>query len=226
MGLGIRKHTTPWDNDNWGRGFKESPQAPLVSDAALAQFVSTINTSQFAVWKYILTSSNHEVVALSKCNVSYNDIVSYNEIVSYNRFAPKEHLHPTGMMFVRTYVRTHVHTSRWKILFTPYLVVELSPSAEIWCVCVCMCVYVTSINDGTQILTFLGIHNNRDFLNSRFFCGNLIILNPELHWFLFPDRLQLLHSFPKLCTLHWVKRNISVRYPQRYLCLGCLCSGW
>ena len=44
------------------------------------------------------------------------------------------------MMFVRT--------PRWKILLTPYLVVELSPSAEIWCV------YVTSINDGTQILTF------------------------------------------------------------------------
>ena len=67
--------------------------------------------------------------------------------------------------FVPTYVRACVRTSRWKILFTPYLVVELSPSAEIWCV------YVTSINDGTQILTFLGIDNNRDFQNSRFFCG-------------------------------------------------------
>ena len=40
----------------------------------------------------------------------------------------------------------------------PYLVVELSPSAEIWCV------HVTSINDGAQILTLLGIHNNRNFL--------------------------------------------------------------
>ena len=50
---------------------------------------------------------------------------------------------------VRTYVRTYVRTSRWKILFTQYLVVDLSPSAEIWCV------YVESINDGTQILTFL-----------------------------------------------------------------------
>ena len=87
------------------------------------------------------------------------------------RIAPKEHLHPTGMMFVRAYVCT----SRWKILFTPYLVVELSPSAKIWCV------YVTSISDGTQILTFLKIDNNHDFQNSRFFCGNLIILNPELH---------------------------------------------
>ena len=79
------------------------------------------------------------------------------------------------MMFVRAYVRAYVRTSRWKILFTPYLVVVLSPSAEI------RCVYVTSINDGTQILTFLGIHNNHDFLNSRFFSGDLIILNPELH---------------------------------------------
>ena len=91
--------------------------------------------------------------------------------------APKEHLHPTGMMFVRTCVRAcvraRVRASRWKILITPYLVVELSPSAEIWCV------HVTSINNCTQILTFLGIHNNRDFQNSRFFCGNLIILNPE-----------------------------------------------
>ena len=84
-----------------------------------------------------------------------------------NILAPKEHLRPTGMMFVRT--------SRWKILFTPYLMVELSPSAKIWCV------YVTSITDGTRILTFLGIHNNRDFLNSRFFYGDLIILNPQLH---------------------------------------------
>ena len=74
-------------------------------------------------------------------------------------------------MFVRTYVRAYVRTSRWKIWFTPYLVVELSPSAELWYV------YVTSISDGTQISTFLGIHHNRDFLNSRFFCGNLNILN-------------------------------------------------
>ena len=78
--------------------------------------------------------------------------------------APKEHLRPTGMMFVRTCVRTYVRMSRWKI-FTPYLVVGLSPCAEIWCV------LVTSINDGIQILTFLGIHNNRDFLNFRFFVG-------------------------------------------------------
>ena len=91
-------------------------------------------------------------------------------------------------------VRTYVLTSRWKILFTPYLVIELSPSAETWCV------YVTSINDGTQILTFLEIHNNRDFLNTRFFCGYLIILNHELHLFLFSDRLHLLQSFPDLCT--------------------------
>ena len=90
--------------------------------------------------------------------------------------------------------RTYVRTSRWEILFTTYLVVGLSRSAEIWCV------YVASINDGTQILTFLGIHNNRYFQNSQFFCGDLYILNPEFHWFPFPDRLQLLHFFPELCT--------------------------
>ena len=67
------------------------------------------------------------------------------------------------------------NNARWKIQITPYLVVELLPSAEIWCV------YVTSINDGTQILAFLGIRNNRDFQNSRFFSGNLVNLNPELH---------------------------------------------
>ena len=72
-----------------------------------------------------------------------------------------------GLDCVRRYVRA---TSRWKILFTPYLVVELSPSAEI------LCVHVTSISDGTQILTFLGIDNNRYFQNSRFFCGNLIMM--------------------------------------------------
>ena len=79
------------------------------------------------------------------------------ECIQVTYIAPKEHLHPTGMMFVRT--------SRWKILNTPYLVIELSPSTEIWYVC------VTRINDGTQILTFLGIDNNRDFQNSRF-CSN------------------------------------------------------
>ena len=79
--------------------------------------------------------------------------------------APKEHLRLTGLC---SYVR-------WKILITPYLVVELSPSAEIWCV------YVTSINGGTQILTFLRIDKNRDFQNSRFLYGDLIILNTEWH---------------------------------------------
>ena len=95
----------------------------------------------------------------------------------------------------RTYVRAcvcaYVRASRWKILITPYLVVELSPGAEIWCV------YVTSINDGTQILTLLGIDNNRDFQKARFFCGNLIISNAELHCFVFSDRLHVLHSFPE-----------------------------
>ena len=119
--------------------------------------------------------------------------------------------------YVRAYVRACVRrTSRWKILFTPYLVVELSSSAEIWCA------YVTSVNDGTQILTFLGINNNRDFQNSRPFCGNLVVLKPDLHWFLFSDRFQSLHSLPELCTHSYVKRNISVGYSQRYLCLGYL----
>ena len=109
--------------------------------------------------------------------------------------ATNEHFRLTGLCsHAPTCVRTCMRTSRWKILFTPYLVVELSSSAEIWCV------YVTSIIDGTQILTFLEIHSNRDFQNSRFFCGNWIILNPELHCFLFSDRLQLLYSFPELCT--------------------------
>ena len=80
---------------------------------------------------------------------------------------------------VRSCVRAYVRTSRRKILFTPYLVVELSPNTEIWCV------YVTSINDDTQILTFLVIDNNRDFQKSGFFYGNLIILNPEMHCFIF-----------------------------------------
>ena len=97
----------------------------------------------------------------------------------YFQICSKGALTPNWTVFVRTYVRAYVRacvrTSRWKILFTPHLVVQLSPCAEI------RCVYATSINDGTQILTILGIHNNRDFLKSRFFCGNLIILNPELH---------------------------------------------
>ena len=137
----------------------------------------------------------HQKSQISKIHIfAYGQI--YNTLCNtqfrpehHDHIAPKEHLRPTGMMFVRTYVRTYVRTcvrtSRWKILFTPYLVVELSPSAKIWCV------YVTSINDGTQILTFLGIHNNHDFLNSRFSCGNLIILCPELHWFLFSDRFAI-----------------------------------
>ena len=105
--------------------------------------------------------------------------------------------------YVRAYVRACVHTSRWKILFTPYLMVEQSPSAEIWCA------YVTSINDGTQILIFLWIDNNRDFQNSRFFCGDLIILNHEVHWFRFSDRLYLLNLFSKQRTHSYDKEYLS-----------------
>ena len=43
------------------------------------------------------------------------------------------------------------------------------------------CMYVTSINDSVQILTFPGINNNRDSQNSRFICGELVFLNFELH---------------------------------------------
>ena len=64
---------------------------------------------------------------------------------------------------VRTCVRTYVRASRWEILFLPYLVVGLSLGTEFGSV------YVTRINDGNQILKFLGIDNNCDFQNSRFF---------------------------------------------------------
>ena len=90
------------------------------------------------------------------------------------------HTHTHTHAHTHTRTHTHAHTHIYNTLCntqfrTEYLVVELSPGVEI------QCVYVISINDGTPILTILGIHNNRDFQNSRFFCGNLIILNPELH---------------------------------------------
>ena len=73
---------------------------------------------------------------------------------------------------IHTHARTCVRTSSQlgvsallERLFTPYLVVELSTNAEIWRV------YATSMYDGTQILTFPGINNNRGFRNSRFFYG-------------------------------------------------------
>ena len=112
--------------------------------------------------------------------------------------APKEHLRLTGMMFARTCVRACGRTLRWKILFTPYLVVEVSPSAEIWCV------YVTSINDGTQILTFLGIHNSRYFQNSRFLCGNLIILNLSCIAFYFQIDCN--------CCIHFPNYSLIAKY--------------
>ena len=61
--------------------------------------------------------------------------------------------------YLRVYGRTCVTLEK---LFTPYLVVEQSPSAKIWCL------HVTSINDGAQILAFPGFNNNRDFQNSIF----------------------------------------------------------
>ena len=90
---------------------------------------------------------------------------------------------------------------------------QLSPRAEIWCM------YVTSSNDGTQILAFPGINNNRDFPNSRFFYGDLIVLNSELQWFLFPDRSHLLHLFSELRTGSCAQGIISAGYLQRCLCL-------
>ena len=95
---------------------------------------------------------------------------------------------------VRTCVRACVRKSRWEKLFTPYLVVELSPGAEIWCV------YVTSINNGNHILTFLGIDNNRNFQNSRFFCGNLTILNLSCIVFYFQINSNRYIRFPN-CAL-------------------------
>ena len=72
-----------------------------------------------------------------------------------------------------SYVRTCVTLGN---LFTPYLVVELSRRAEICCRC------ATSINDGTQILIFQGINNNREFENSRFFDEGLVLIS-EWHCF-------------------------------------------
>ena len=72
---------------------------------------------------------------------------------------------PSCAVFVRAHVRLCVHTSRWKKLFTPFLVVELSPRAESWYM------YVTSISDGSQILIFPGINNNHDLQNFDCFHG-------------------------------------------------------
>ena len=94
------------------------------------------------------------MVLRSKHSWQFTTIAILRVAVFSVGIAPKEHLRLTGLC---SYVCTYVRAPRWKISFTPYLVVELSPSAEIRCMC------VTSINDGAQILTFLGIHNNRDF---------------------------------------------------------------
>ena len=78
--------------------------------------------------------------------------------------ATREHLGLTGMTFIRTCVRTHVHTdvrvSRWKKLYSPYLIVVLSPRPGTWCM------YVTSISD-VQILIFPGINITAIFSDSK-----------------------------------------------------------
>ena len=68
-------------------------------------------------------------------------------------------------------------------LFTPHLVVRLSPRAEIWYVC------VPSINDDVQILTFPWFNNNRNFQNSRFLYGDYFKFWKRL--LLFPNRLHI-----------------------------------
>ena len=69
-------------------------------------------------------------------------------VIYHSKIAPTEHLRLTGMMLVHVYVRTYARVPHWRKLVTPYLVVELSPRAEIWCM------YATSSNDDVQILTF------------------------------------------------------------------------
>ena len=96
------------------------------------------------------------VVIIFECYLLF--VTTFKTLSVFDIIAPKEHsLTPNWTVFVRACIRAHERTSRWKILFTSYLGVELSPGAGIWCV------YATSINDCTQILTFLGIQNNRDF---------------------------------------------------------------
>ena len=72
--------------------------------------------------------------------------------------------------------------------------VEQEPSAEIWCI------NVTSINEGTQVLTCLGIHNNRDFLNSRFLYENLLFEILNCIDFYFQIDCNCCNSFPN-CAL-------------------------
>ena len=118
---------------------------------------------------------------------------------------------------MRTCVRTYVcHVGK---LFTPCLVVELSSCAEN------MCMHVTSINVVVQILTLPGINNNRDFQNSRFIYGDLIVLNSEWHWTVFPVKLILLR-FPANSAHRCALGIISVGCSQRYLWLGSICTGW
>ena len=69
--------------------------------------------------------------------------------------------------------------------------------------------YVTSISDDVQIFTFPWMTNHRDFQNSHFFYGQVIILHSKQHCFPFPDLLHLLHSFPELCA-HSCPRELSL----------------
>ena len=82
--------------------------------------------------------------------------------------------------------------------------VELSPRAEIWCA------YIASINDGTQTLTFQGIHNNRDFQDSRFFCGDSIILNSGVDIYFQIDCNCCISRVPVLG-----QRSKRTNYPQK-----------
>ena len=75
-----------------------------------------------------------------------------------------------------------MRASRWNNLFTLYLGVDLLLRAEIWCV------YVTSINDGTQILTFPGIDGIHDFHDYRFFIEAEIVYNSKRLLFALTDK--------------------------------------
>ena len=137
-----------------------------------------------------------------------------------------------------------------KVFLIYIVLLQRSTCAQLgWCLCVRTCVtlenIVHSISRGRRVtkcwnlvhacnqyqwwysdLDIPGNSQQSRFSEFAIFSGNLVNLNPELHWFLFSDRFQSLHSFPELCTHSQLKRNISVGYSQRYLWLGCLCSGW
>ena len=110
--------------------------------------------------------------------------------------APKEHLRPTGRCLrtcVRASHRKKVYsTYRCGIVTKSWNLVHACNKYQWWC----------------SDLTIPGIDNNRDFQNSLFFYGDLIVLISEWHWFLFSDRSHLLHLFPNY--LSWILAEMYV----------------